>query len=154
MPAKVNPFGSDLCCPKSILCVDDTLFNLIPLTQMIETQCRIKSDTANDGQEAVNKYLAMINKPCKCPHRAYKLIFMDIQMPFLDGKEATKQIFEIQKKNAASLLDPEYTKIVFVTSYTNKNLDQEAEQLGVQKVYKKPIRAEDINQIMQMFYYI
>jgi hypothetical protein len=31
-------------CKKSVLCVDDTYFNLIPLTKMIEKQFSIISD--------------------------------------------------------------------------------------------------------------
>jgi CheY-like chemotaxis protein len=48
----------------------------------------------------VNLYKQKQNKPCGCINRTYKLIFMDIQMPVMDGEEASKQILKLQKEKA------------------------------------------------------
>ena len=40
-----------------------------------------------------------LKKVCQCPNRCYKLIFMDIQMPVMDGHEATIAILKEFKKS-------------------------------------------------------
>ncbi|MDD2237147.1 MAG: ATP-binding protein [Kiritimatiellae bacterium] len=64
-----------------ILLVDDSLTNQKVATRVIQkTGCTV--DVANNGQEALD--LAMSNH--------YDLIFMDCQMPVMDGYEAARQI--------------------------------------------------------------
>ena len=43
-------------CTKTILCVDDNPFNLIPLTMLLKTKLNIDCETANNGAQAVEKF--------------------------------------------------------------------------------------------------
>ena len=76
--------------------VDDNMFNLIPLELILNELCDgLTIDKAMNGLEAVNLFKESINKegPCRvchlptsaAPSRHYRLIFMDIQMPVMDG---------------------------------------------------------------------
>ena len=41
-------------------------------------------------------------KPCHCNLRAYRLIFMDLNMPVMDGQEASKLILDLILKDEAN----------------------------------------------------
>lgn len=79
----ISPYTDCKCSP--ILLVDDNDFNLLTLKEIIKDLCDIECDLACNGQEAVEK---VFEKRC-C---SYKVIFMDIMMPVMDGFEATKEI--------------------------------------------------------------
>jgi signal transduction histidine kinase/ligand-binding sensor domain-containing protein/DNA-binding response OmpR family regulator len=67
--------------PMDILIADDNLVNQ-KLTLRILNKMGYKPDVAANGHDAIN---AMVTKP-------YHLIFMDVQMPEMDGLEATQFI--------------------------------------------------------------
>ena len=83
------------CCKPRILCVDDQEFNLMTLRTMLETKYQITPDEAQNGQVAIDMYQEGLNKDCKCVNRAYKLVLMDINMPVLDGYEASEEILRL-----------------------------------------------------------
>ena len=72
--------------------VDDTPFNIVPVKHMIMEHFNIDCDIAENGRIAVDKYTEKLSLPCKCKNRVYPLIIMDIGMPVMDGKEASKLI--------------------------------------------------------------
>lgn len=69
---------------KRILLVEDNELNQ-EIAKEILTEAGFSVDTAEDGQEAVDKLL-------KAGEGAYDVVLMDIQMPVMDGYEATKAI--------------------------------------------------------------
>ena len=79
-------------CEAQILIVDDNIFNLIPLELILKEMFKLKVDKAMNGQEAVNAFSKNIVK--KCCQTYYKLILMDLNMPVMDGYEATVEICE------------------------------------------------------------
>jgi CheY-like chemotaxis protein len=86
-PASFNDCG----CESSILIVDDNCFNLIPLELILKMNFSLKCDKAMNGLEAVNMFKHHnLNK--KCCEQKYSLILMDLNMPVMDGYEATKEI--------------------------------------------------------------
>ena len=78
----------------TILIVDDNIFNIITLETMIELQFQIKVDKATNGLEAVNKVKErrQLMNVCGNTQPFYSLIFMDCNMPIMDGFEATEEI--------------------------------------------------------------
>ena len=92
-------------------------------------ECEV--DLAQDGDEAVQM----------CQETEYDIIFMDIQMPDLDGYEVTTQI----RKNESG-------KPVPIIALTANNSDDDKEKclkLGMNDYIAKPIKAEDIEMILK-----
>ena len=106
-----------------ILLVEDNKTNQLVMLGLLEDS-EIDIDIANNGQEAVDLYI-------KNPQK-YELILMDLQMPIMDGYEATKQI---RKQNSeipiialtanAMVEDVEKTKAVGMNAHLNKPIDVE-----------------------------
>jgi CheY-like chemotaxis protein len=65
------------------------------LQTILESSLKIKSDKALNGKIAVEMVAQRIkqneNDPCRCSRKRanYKLIFMDCNMPVMDGFQAT-----------------------------------------------------------------
>lgn len=80
---------------KKILVVDDNEINLEIETEILQ-DLGFETDTAMDGNFAVDKMAQ--SKPDE-----YALVIMDVQMPTMDGRTATKLIRELPNKQIASV---------------------------------------------------
>ncbi|KAH6915503.1 response regulator receiver domain-containing protein [Coprinopsis sp. MPI-PUGE-AT-0042] len=87
--------GDDIIPPISVLIVDDNPINQTILSTFMKRK-KIKYDIANNGAEAVNKWKS----------GGFHLILMDIQMPVMDGIQATKEIRKMEKANAMAGFPP------------------------------------------------
>jgi len=100
------------------LIVDDNSFNLIPLELLLETHFGIKVDKAENGKIAVDMVERDLRKEC-CEVR-YKLVLMDLNMPVMDGYEATEQImdqvYEFNQERGKSVA----INIVACTAFANE----------------------------------
>jgi CheY-like chemotaxis protein len=107
----------------------------------------IKPDEAQNGKIAVEMFQNAMQKSCKCPNRAYKLILMDIQMPLMDGHEATDAIMKLTKKEAEERIQPrnsrgeviDFCNIIAITSYTSEVIKKKCLSQGMRAVLHKPV---------------
>ena len=113
-----------------ILAVDDMQINL----KLLETWfkgTKLQLDTASSGQEAVDK----------SKHTAYDLILMDIQMPMMDGLQATKLI----RKTEHNLGTP----IIAVTAHAFAEERQHFLASGMDDYIPKPIDLENLIKLLE-----
>ena len=115
-----------------ILLAEDIEINReIIITILEPTNLRI--DCAENGLEAIEKFEANPEK--------YKMIFMDIQMPELDGYEATKRIRKLEVPEAKTI------PIVAMTANVFKEDIDKSIEAGMNAHIGKPI---DINEVVGM----
>ena len=94
---------------------------------------------ANNGREAV---MAVTED-----HDAFDLIFMDYQMPELDGIEATREIREFEDRSDFSPLP-----IIALTAETDDMFKDRCLEAGIQSVLCKPFSRENIIQILKQYH--
>ncbi|KAH7888103.1 hypothetical protein F5I97DRAFT_1865690 [Phlebopus sp. FC_14] len=95
-PAVPNKAGkavtdTNIIPPISVLIVDDNPINQTILSTFMRKK-KIKYDVAKNGEEAVQKWRS----------GGFHLILMDIQMPVMDGIQATKEIRQLESLSAAA----------------------------------------------------
>lgn len=121
-----------------VLIVEDNMDNQVLFKAYLKNK-KLNLHFANDGKEAIE----MFSK------QKFDLIYMDLQMPNVNGYEATKEIRAIESKNANSLKTP----IIALTAFTNKNELEAALEVGCDSYLVKPIKKvqliADINERLQ-----
>lgn len=95
---------------------------------------------AENGKIAVEKYLKA----------NLDLILMDIQMPVMDGIEATKEIRKIEKENNVE----EPIKIIAITAYVMERDRGMCLRAGMDEYLAKPFKPSELINLINYVYYI
>ena len=117
---------------KKLLVVEDNELNMEIAQTILETAGFV-IDTANDGSVAVEKMKSM-------PAGSYDLILMDVQMPIMNGYQATRAIRALEDPVKAAI------PIVAMTANAFEEDRKEAMDSGMNGFAAKPI---DIAKLMQ-----
>jgi len=116
----------------SILLAEDNPVNQ-KLAKMMLTKAGYNVAVANNGKEALEKYTAAPDK--------FDLVFMDIQMPEMDGFEATQKIREWENNNP-SAQQIKSIPIVAMTANAMKGDREMCLKAGMDDYVSKPIKRE------------
>lgn len=97
---------------------------------------------------AYNKVKQNLTKSC-C-NTYFNYILMDIRMPVMDGFKSSEKILSFhnemkQSKGLMSMVQP--LEIIIVSSYLNVDTESKAKSIGINKVFSKPIRADQLDSI-------
>ncbi len=117
---------------RHILLVEDNLINR-EIAKEILSVTHAEIDTANDGSEAVDLFT-------KSPEGYYDIVLMDIQMPVMDGYEATRAIRKLDRMDAG------YIPIYAMTANTFAEDIAKAMDSGMDGHIGKPV---DINELLR-----
>ena len=101
------------------------------------TKAGYRLDIAEDGKEAVERYRSDPGK--------FDLIFMDVQMPEMDGREATKKIREIE--NSRTGAQKEALRPIPIIAMTAESMKGDVErclEAGMNDYISKPVRRENV----------
>ncbi|MGZ3752850.1 MAG: response regulator, partial [Mucilaginibacter sp.] len=115
---------------KRILLVEDTLFNIIYGTQLLEGW-NLRVDVAENGQLAVDSLM----------QKEYDLVLMDLQMPIMDGYTATVKIREFNKK----------TPVIALTASATSNVREKVILAGMQDYITKPFNPDHLLQKLKKY---
>eukprot|EP01016_Furgasonia_blochmanni_P011713 TRINITY_DN1541_c0_g1_i2.p1 TRINITY_DN1541_c0_g1~~TRINITY_DN1541_c0_g1_i2.p1 ORF type:complete len:258 (+),score=22.66 TRINITY_DN1541_c0_g1_i2:61-774(+) len=121
------------CSCSRVLVVDDNDFNQEALIKLLRVQ-RIRCDTAYNGQECIDKLLSRAAEPCGLCGKGYELIFMDCDMPIMDGLEATKHI-----KRMVNLNDLPPCIIIACTAFAFESEIEKCLASGMDDFLTKPV---------------
>ena len=122
---------------KKVLLVDDNELNR-EIAQEILEDCGILVTTACDGEKAV-EYMKNV-QPGACD-----LILMDVQMPIMDGYEATRLIRKLDNKVAADI------PIIAMTANAFADDQQAALDAGMNEHVAKPVNVNKLKEVLSRF---
>ena len=137
------------CNCADILVVDDEEFNVMASQRMLHN-LGFESDAAYDGKECLNLINNKLKLNCKCEHSFYKIIFLDIVMPIMDGIKTAKKIQEMIDKKLLNCK----TVIIFISGNINDiNLKNSLLEIQcVKECFQKPVRIEKYQKILEKYY--
>jgi len=121
-----------------ILLVEDNFINQ-KFTIKLLTNLGCQVTLAQNGKEAVAK----ITNPDIPP---YDLIFMDCQMPIMDGYQATKNIRKYENNNN---ITP--NQIIAMTAHAMKGDKEKCLLAGMDNYISKPIRAKELKKLLSQY---
>lgn len=114
-----------------ILLVEDNLNNQLVIRRTLE-KLGYEVTVANNGKEGVAQFKAL---DIDC-------IIMDIQMPVMDGIEATRQIRK---------LDKPYVPVIALTANGQKEIEEACFAVGMDSFLTKPISRQAMQQVLEEF---
>jgi CheY-like chemotaxis protein/HPt (histidine-containing phosphotransfer) domain-containing protein len=117
-----------------ILVAEDSPVNLLLIEKYLKDPS-FEIDTARDGAVALAKFQS----------GAYNLVLMDLQMPVMDGYEATRSMRAWEAKHQKSP-----TPILALTAHAFKEEEQKSLAAGCNAHLIKPIRKPDLLKAIQL----
>jgi len=124
--------------PLRVLLTDDNIINQKVASRLLK-QMGYCADIANSGLEAIQ---ALERKP-------YDLVFMDVQMPEMDGLEATRRIRELQQTPDAPAHFHQPISIVAMTANAMHGDREKCVAAGMDEYIPKPVRIEVLKKIVE-----
>ena len=129
-----------------ILIVDDVDSNLYVFINY-SNKIKLKYDLAHNGLEALQLFEKSIQPEAEY---SYKVIFMDINMPIMDGIEATRKIRELENK----LIElNSKVSIIGVTANMGSSIKSECISAGMTKFHTKPFSFQDFAQCIELAFF-
>ncbi len=112
--------------PYRVLIVDDSVFAIKQLSQILTSEGFEVIDTALDGNDAVEKY--------RKHHPQVDLVTMDVTMPGMDGLSCLEKIMEFDKG----------AKVVMVSALGKQDLVKRSFLVGAKSFIVKPLDREKV----------
>ena len=132
------------CSCKKVLIVDDTPYNVLAIQAQLKAM-GIESEATYNGEEAIKK-VCEESKAREICCQGYSLIFMDFNMPVLDGYEATRKIkLKIARKEISDV------PIIGCTAYTDKDLLDQGLRSGMDEYITKPVTSKILQKILKKY---
>lgn len=140
---KANSFNGKNCL--NVLVVDDDPFNTMIICRFLEkVELPLVITKATNGEEALELF-KVHNKKIES-QKPFHLIFMDCQMPLMNGYEASKNIKDCIKQG-----DYENCIVIAITAYNIQDEEEKCFLSGMDAIMMKPISEWEFKQLMKQF---
>jgi len=126
--------------PMRVLLADDNLINQKVALRLLQ-QMGYRADIANNGLEVLR---ALEQQP-------YDIIFMDVQMPELDGLETSRRIRQRQQQPAPHPHFKQGLAIIAMTANAMQGDREKCLQAGMDDYIPKPVRPESLQAALEKF---
>ncbi|KAK4898158.1 hypothetical protein LTR27_004165 [Elasticomyces elasticus] len=145
-PSEMSESGEDET-PLHILVVDDNHINLHLLTTFMKRN-GYEYAAAVNGLEAVQKYREGCSPPPQLPEgitppKPFDYVLIDINMPVMNGIEATKQIRELERVHQVKPAG-----IFALTGSASEEARNVAEEAGVDRLLSKPVKFANLQKLL------
>jgi len=127
---------------KHILLVEDVEINR-EIVQTLLEPTKLEIDCAENGAVAVQMFTEAPKK--------YDVIFMDVQMPEMDGYEATKLIRELEEKAGSASQSADRVPIVAMTANVFKEDIEKCLAAGMDSHVGKPLDFEEVMKRLHLY---
>ena len=133
-----------------LLLVDDNEINLRLINTFMQKRSYACVNLADDGEQAVNTFKQLIAQD---PPQPPEIIFMDINMPVLDGFAAARQIRHVEQEVAASMCSshtppPPPALIVALTGLAGERDQSKAFVNGIDLFITKPVSFREVGRLL------
>ena len=141
--------SKEKCNCADLLVVDDEEFNVMASQRMLKNLGYF-SDKAYNGQECIDLINAKKNSNCKCGKNYYKIIFLDIVMPIMDGIKTAHKVQEMIDNKEIN----EEVKIVFISgNIDGADLEKSLLEIKcVKECLQKPVMIAKYQKILEKYY--
>jgi CheY-like chemotaxis protein len=136
--------GRKCSCIRTII-IDDEYINIMAM-QMLLRGFGIAVDHAYDGIEGTQKVIQRLQNPCKICGSAYILVLMDIDMPGINGFEATKRIVSF-----CELTLQRKPIIIAQTAFVDAESQNQCFTVGMNHFLSKPISKTELRNALTFF---
>ena len=126
--------GDKECKLNIALVVDDNATNVFVLQKMLKL-LGVESEKAMNGRECIDKVMV----------GCYSIILMDINMPVMNGIEASKELMKLYLEKKIVLCPP----IIAVTAQEGFEIVEKCESIGIRKCIPKPVKKSELSAILK-----
>jgi CheY-like chemotaxis protein len=117
------------------LVVDDNLVNMHTVSSLLRTK-NVEVLLAENGKEAVEIFASA---------RQVDVILMDLQMPEMDGYEATRRIRQIERDKQR------HTPIIALTAFSTRSEQERCITTGMDGFLPKPVHASELFDLLKNY---
>ena len=139
---RIQEIKSKILGGKRILVTDDHISNRLILSKYL-TEMSCQYDLAENGKQA----LGLLSE------NRYDLIFMDFEMPLMNGDMVVKFIRSAQGIDPALAFHYIQTPIIGITSLPENEANERGLSCGMNEVLAKPLKRADIKRVTEKYFF-